>query len=169
MSIKKKIGGALLGTALGAALIGGGTFALFTDTATNEGNSFATGNLSIKDITGGDGRAAFNVTNMAPGDTGNGTFKIENNGDYDVWVGIDSAEDTGGLADVLELTVPGGAVHIPKGEAREFTISYEMDLDAGNEYQNQTATVDVEFKAVQYKNNINVTNDGPKSWNEDAN
>jgi spore coat-associated protein N len=175
VDIKKKIGGALMGTALGAALIGGGTFALFTSSATNEGNAAETGTLTIADITGGNGSAAFNVTNMAPGDSGTGTVTIQNTGSLDAWVAIDSATETGDLAPALNVTTDSTPVIIKSGQTASFTVDYELPIGTGNEFQGKTATLDVNFKAVQSKNNGDANDNGvadsgeaPTSWNEDA-
>ncbi|WP_423800235.1 TasA family protein [Neobacillus sp. SAB-20_R2A] len=74
MSLKKKIGGAILSTALGATLIGGGTFAIFTSSASNTNNTFAAGTLTINlDQQDPTGAGYFTVNNMAPGDK-NGVF-----------------------------------------------------------------------------------------------
>ncbi|GHH98290.1 TasA family protein [Neobacillus kokaensis] len=176
MSIKKKIGGALLGTALGAALVGGGTFALFTSSATNEGNTATTGTMTISDITGGDGKAAFTVTNMAPGDSGKGTVTIKNNGTLDAWVAIESATDTGDLAPALNVTANSAPVLIPAKGTTTFDVNYDLPKSTGNAFQGKSAQLDVVFKAVQAKNNLNDPNgdgdtsdaNGPISWNENA-
>lgn len=178
MSLKKKMGAALFTTAMGAALIGGGTFALFTSQATNDGNTAQAGTLSISDITGplGDGSAAFTVSNMAPGDTGTATVTIKNNGSLDAWVAIDSAIDTGDLAPVLDITAPTAAVIIPAGQSAPFIVNYSLQRGAGNEYQGDSAALDIKFKAVQSKNNLNDPNgdgdtsdaNGPASWNENG-
>jgi spore coat-associated protein N len=76
MSIKKKLGLGVGSLALGAALIGGGTFAYFNDTESSTGNTFAAGTIELTpDLPGG---AIFNVANAKPGatfDTGVGTLK----------------------------------------------------------------------------------------------
>jgi predicted ribosomally synthesized peptide with SipW-like signal peptide len=99
-ALKGKFGLALASTALGAALIGGGTFALFTSETSNEGNTFTAGTLEIQDVTGG---SAFSLTqyfqNLAPGDSENGAIKIKNNGTLDAWVKI-SGVDTDGDGDI---------------------------------------------------------------------
>lgn len=175
MSLKKKMGAAMLTTAMGAALIGGGTFALFTADATNAGNTVTTGTLTLQDITNGNGSAAFTVTNMAPGDNGNATVKIKNTGSLDAWVAIDSAADTGDLAPVLDVTTPTAPVIIKAGESADFTVNYSLQRSAGNEYQGKSAALDVKFKAVQSKNNGDTNGNGaadageaPGSWNENG-
>jgi spore coat-associated protein N len=163
MGIKKRLAGAALAAGIGVAAISGGTFALFTSSATNDANTFAAGTLTIEDITGGNGSAAFTVTNMAPGDSGNGTVKIKNSGSLDAWVAIDTANDTGDLAPALNITADTTAVLIPAGEEADFTVNYDLPLATGNEYQGKSAQLDVVFKAVQAKNNT--TNGAPISWN----
>ncbi len=48
MSIKKKLGLGIASMALGAALVGGGTFAYFNDTESSTGNTFAAGTIELK-------------------------------------------------------------------------------------------------------------------------
>ncbi|QQK81635.1 hypothetical protein HUG20_18080 [Salicibibacter cibi] len=73
--MRKKLLGAIGTLALAALLIGAGTFALFTDRATNAGNTFAAGTLSIEDITNGDGSAAIELGGLAPGDNTSGQIE----------------------------------------------------------------------------------------------
>lgn len=158
MNKTKKLLMAMGTMALAAMLIGAGTFALFTAEATNEGNTFATGTLTIEDITNGDGSAAFNVRNMAPGDSGEGTIIIKNTGSLDAWVKVDSVDTEGALFEgdnPLELNYDGGTIEIKAGDSEEFEVNYEFPVDAGNEYQGASGEATFNFTAVQTKNNPN--------------
>ncbi|QQE74838.1 SipW-dependent-type signal peptide-containing protein [Brevibacillus composti] len=170
LGLKGKFGMALASTALGAALIGGGTFALFSDTAANEGNTFTAGTLTIEDVTGG---AAFDYTvyfdNLAPGDSENEQLTIRNTGSLDAWVAIDTdnTTTTGALFEgdtPLTLTLDGDTVLIPAGGEATFDVSYNFPLEAGNEYQEATGTASIAIKAVQARNNTNAAGDGPTAW-----
>jgi spore coat-associated protein N len=167
MSIKKKMGAALVSTALGAALIGGGTFALFTSTDSNTGNTFTAGTVSID----ADNDAVFASTdvtfnNMAPGDSGEKTITVTNKGTLDAWVAIDEITTTGlaGSPNIfaeggLKLTKDSKIVKVAaNGGTATFTVDYEFPSSAGNNFQGAKGTAEIKFKAVQARNNGNDTN-----------
>lgn len=176
--MKKKIALAMISTAMGAALVGAGSFALFTDSATNAGNNFTAGTVDITDVTGG---AALSTTafigNLAPGDAENATLTIRNDGSLDAWVRISSATNNGngnfgdGVGDLFEGPTPltisydGGAVLVPAGGQTTFNVGYSFPLAAGNDYQGDTGSVTFNVDAVQARNNTNVGNTGPIAWN----
>lgn len=178
MSLKKKMGAALATTALGAALIGGGTFALFTADATNAGNEFQATTVAISDATGAGALSATSyIKDLAPGDHEDGVLKVKNDGKTDVWVKIKDISTNkddianNGIGDLFEGAKPLSisyqttAVKIPKGETKEFTVGYSFPLEAGNEYQGDTGNVTFNIQAVQTRNNTNAAGDGPNSWN----
>lgn len=153
---KKKLLMAMGTMAIAAMLISAGTFALFTAEAVNEGNTFATGTLTIEDITNGNGSAAFKVANMAPGDKGNGELTIKNTGSLDAWVKVDSVDTEGALFsgdNPIELKYSSDTVEVKSGESQVFKVSYQFPLAAGNEYQGKDGSATFNFKAVQSKNN----------------
>lgn len=165
MSLKKKMGAALATTALGAALIGGGTFALFTSSASNSGNTFAAGTVHIS-LNNPDGTKYFNISNMAPGDSGSNTVTVTNDGTLDLR--YDIAESlTGALAsgdNPLQVTIkdkdgnvitPGAANNrvLAAGASETLTVEYALPKDAGNEYQSQSASLGLTMNAEQTKNN----------------
>lgn len=79
MSIKKKIGMGVASAALGIALVGGGTFAYFSDT--EETNStFAAGTLDLSV----DPTTIVDVSNIKPGDTIVREFVLSNDGSLDI-------------------------------------------------------------------------------------
>ncbi len=91
MGLKTKLAMALISSAAGAAMIAGGSFALFSDTTTNSGNTFTAGTVTITDNTAAG--AIFNgdalVGNLAPGDSGStGSLSVTNSGTLDEWVGL---------------------------------------------------------------------------------
>lgn len=177
MSIKKKLGGAILTTALGATLIGGGTFALFHSSAENAGNTFTAGTLKISDITGG---AVFkdsvNIGNLAPGDKDTKTLTIQNDGNLDAWVKIDSFttnadnNPNNNIGDLFEgahkvkVTYDSAPVLVPAHSAHKFNVAYNFPVIAGDEYQGKTGQVTFNVKAVQARNNTNNADNGPVSW-----
>ena|SRR5690606_2641094 len=169
MSIKKKIGGAIMATALGAALIGGGSYALFTDTAVNAGNTFTTGGVTIDDV-----NTTFTATqyfdNLAPGDSESWTVTIKNTDTLAAWVkvadnGYTTSGDLFGGTNPLQIADNNEVFKLEPGEEKEFTFTYNFPLAAGNEYQDKTGTLDITFIAVQARNNTNSADNGPESWN----
>src|SRR5690606_15344445 len=79
MSIKKKLGMGIASAALGIALVGGGTFAYFSDTEVSE-NTFAAGTLDLAV----NPSVIIDVDNLKPGDVMVREFLLENNGTLDI-------------------------------------------------------------------------------------
>ncbi|RST72737.1 cell division protein FtsN [Siminovitchia acidinfaciens] len=79
MSMKKKFGMGMMSVALGAALIGGGTYAYFSDTETSQ-NTFAAGTLDLSLSP----TEIINVKDMAPGDSFLRDFELGNGGTLDI-------------------------------------------------------------------------------------
>jgi|SRR5690606_14191128 len=169
MSIKKKIGGAIMATALGAALIGGGSYALFTAEAVNSGNTFTTGGVTIEDVTGGPAiEATLYYANLAPGDSEEYTVTIKNTDTLDAWVKVSDYTKTGALFEgATPLVIPANTqeIYIPAGEERTFDFSYNFPLAADNTYQGAQGELTIHFQAVQAKNNTKSDNSGPINWN----
>src|SRR5687767_285625 len=76
----KKILLSLGAAAAVAALATGGTFAVFTDQEAIGGNNIDSGSVEI-DLNDGSTDAVVTVTDMAIGDSKDGTLKVENDGD----------------------------------------------------------------------------------------
>jgi len=106
--MNKRIVTSLFVIALAAALVGGATMAWFTDSAKVEGNSFTAGTLDIE--VEGD---AFNVGNMAPGDTETTYIYVKNAGSLDMLfkAELDNEVD-GGLKSALNVKVTGRPAEI---------------------------------------------------------
>ncbi|MCE3198414.1 TasA family protein [Paenibacillus sonchi] len=79
MGIKKTLGLGIASAALGLSLIGGGTFAYFSDTATSTA-TFAAGTLDLNS----DPSVIVDIQNLKPGDTVTKTFKLKNDGTLDI-------------------------------------------------------------------------------------
>ncbi|WP_458413561.1 CalY family protein [Schinkia sp. CFF1] len=79
MSIKKKLGLGIASAALGLSLIGGGTFAYFSDSATASAK-FTAGTLDLSV----DPTVIIDVDNIKPGDTMLRSFDIVNGGSLDI-------------------------------------------------------------------------------------
>lgn len=79
MNLKKRFALTLASVGLGAALVGGGTFAYFNDTA-EVNNTFAAGKLDLSV----NPSVAFDITNLKPGDYMVRYFEISNSGTLDI-------------------------------------------------------------------------------------
>ncbi|WP_100010389.1 TasA family protein [Lentibacillus sediminis] len=79
MGIKKKLGMGVATAILGLSLVGGGTFAYFSDAETVD-NTFAAGTLDL----GVDPTIAFDIDNLKPGDTMIRSFKMTNEGSLNI-------------------------------------------------------------------------------------
>lgn len=80
MNLKKKLAMGIATGALAVSLIGGGTYAYFSDVAISENNTFAAGTLDLAV----NPETIINVSNLKPGDWMNRTFHLENNGTLDI-------------------------------------------------------------------------------------
>ncbi|MBT2598949.1 MULTISPECIES: CalY family protein [unclassified Oceanobacillus] len=79
MDIKKKLGTGIASAVLGLTLIGGGTYAYFSDSVTTN-NTFAAGTIDL----GVDPTEIISVDNIKPGDVITRDFELQNNGTIDV-------------------------------------------------------------------------------------
>lgn len=79
MGIKKTLGFGVATAALGLTLIGGGTFAYFSDSVETTG-TFAAGTLDLN----ADPTAIIDVGNLKPGDSATRTFQLVNDGTLDI-------------------------------------------------------------------------------------
>ncbi|AAS40319.1 MULTISPECIES: TasA family protein [Bacillus] len=79
MTLKKKLGMGIASAVLGAALVGGGTFAYFSDKEVSN-NTFASGTLDLAL----NPSTIVKVDNLKPGDTIEKEFKLENKGTLDI-------------------------------------------------------------------------------------
>ncbi|CAM4120459.1 cell division protein FtsN [Bacillus manliponensis] len=75
MTLKKKLGMGVASAALGLSLIGGGTFAFFSDKAETN-NTFAAGTLDLNV----DPQVLVDLDNLKPGDTVKREFLLKNDG-----------------------------------------------------------------------------------------
>lgn len=181
MGLKSKLFMAVATSAAGATMIAGGTFAMFTDTSANTGNTFTAGTVVVDATQGGTPVfASDNLTfnNMAPGDSGNTTIKVMNTGTLGEWVKINSINTTGNLFDATttstdtvngqtqtannyplaltpnaDLTSGQTGYFIPAGGSTTIQLNYAFPLNAGNYYQGQTGTATINVEAVQARNN----------------
>ncbi|GGB48594.1 cell division protein FtsN [Virgibacillus dakarensis] len=79
MGIKKQLGIGILSATLGLTMIGGGTYAYFSDDEVTQ-NTFAAGTLDLT----AEPTEIINLDNIKPGDHMVRTFELQNNGTLDI-------------------------------------------------------------------------------------
>jgi spore coat-associated protein N len=79
MGIKQKLGLGVASAVLGVSLIGGGTYAYFSDTADTSG-TFASGTIELN----ANPTTIIDVKNIKPGDTMLRSFELKNDGTLDI-------------------------------------------------------------------------------------
>lgn len=147
------------------------TYALITYRVGVKDNFFQTGNVDI-DLNGGNPVIRENEFLFEPGMTVIKDFYIKNNSSWSVYYKLYFEDVSGGLKDVLEISVYDGEELLIKGHAkdlsrRQVTMSEELAAGAkkdltihfhfpeleGNEVQEQTLAFKLSADAVQTKNN----------------
>ncbi|GLV13115.1 hypothetical protein Heshes_07990 [Alicyclobacillus hesperidum] len=99
MGLKTKLAMAMATSAAGAAMIAGGSFAMFTAQASNTGNTFTAGNLNLNLSKWQTAQStSLSFTQMAPGDQGQDSFTVSNTGNLDEYVGLSTVEQANGSA-----------------------------------------------------------------------
>ncbi|WP_368298255.1 CalY family protein [Cytobacillus firmus] len=79
MNLKKKLGMGIASAALGISLVGGGTFAYFSDSVDTT-SKFAAGTLDLNAAP----TTIIDVANIKPGDWMNRSFQLKNDGSLDI-------------------------------------------------------------------------------------
>lgn len=85
MGLKQKLGMGIISAVIGIGLIGGGTYAYFSDSAETD-NTFAAGTMDLQfNGPSGDGEnVIFDLDNIKPGDAEQQTFNLKNDGTLDI-------------------------------------------------------------------------------------
>ncbi|QSO47295.1 TasA family protein [Alicyclobacillus mengziensis] len=177
MGMKSKVAMAVLSSAAGAAMIAGGTFALFTAQTSNTGNTFTAGTVAIQDYTGGP-VASHTVyfNSLAPGDSGTLVMTVKNTGSLKAWVKIDSdltihsesgALFTGDYPLYMNLQSQS-PVTVDPGQTVQLRVPWSFPVEAGNYYQGTHGWFNLVVDAVQYRNNTaaNFINTGSQSGDQ---
>ncbi len=154
------------------------TFAIVYSMVSVESNLFTTGILQIN-LNDGNPIITQDEHLMEPGATVKKDFFIENQSTCDVYYKLYFQNVSGGLADVLIVTIYDGDTVIAEGtpseltrdnvtaaeaalsigEKKELQISFHFPENAGNSAQDQTLSFDFAADAVQTKNNPDKTFD----------
>lgn len=158
-----------LSALLAASAIAVGSGADFVSTSVNTTNAFTAGTLTQTNSKAN--AAIFNISNMKPGDTVNGTVTITNSGTLPSTFKLtEAATNNFATASVLQLTITQNGVQAPvwsgtlgnltaagpislgqfaAGEARTYTFSVNLIQAATNAEQGKTATATYTWDAIQ--------------------
>lgn len=170
----KKLTGGIIAIIVLAICLCITTFALVYATVTVENNLFHTGEVKIN-LNDGQPVIQEHEFIFEPGMTVVKSFFIENNSTWDVYYRIYLENISGGLADVLEITIKDGDRILYSGTAnelarknviaaddtlkigqrRDLTIVFHYPEISGNETQSLDLTFNLCAEATQTKNNPN--------------
>lgn len=148
------------------------TLALVYVTESAENNSFETGSIGIN-LNDGQAVIAVDEFIFEPGVTVEKDFFVENTGTDGIYYKLYFKDVSGGLADIIDVTLKDGekilasgklseltedAVNaadeiLAEGEKKELKIFFRFPEDAGNSFQNEGLSFAFYAKAVQSKNN----------------
>lgn len=163
--MKKNVVVSMLIIALAAALLGGATFAWFTDSK-EVSATFTTGTI----ILGEDIATPLRISDMAPNDTTKWKITIANKGTLDLYYRL-CFSGSGDLAEVLHVNIDGedkgtlkkiitdgyifdeATMRINAGDdSHTLAIAFHLPADTGNEYQNGKFDGYLTVEATQAKN-----------------
>ena len=170
----KKLTGGIIAIIALAVCLAITTFALVYASVSVENNLFHTGNVKIN-LNDGQPVIQKHEFIFEPGMTVIKDFFIENESTWDVYYRIYLDDVSGGLADVLTVTIKDGdktlysgtANELTKqyitaaddtlkiGQRRDLTVYFHFPEDKGNEAQNLDLTFTLCAEAIQTKNNPN--------------
>lgn len=170
----KKLTGGIIAVIALALCLSLTTFALVWESVSVENNLFSTGKVEIN-LNDGKPIIHENEFLFEPGMTVKKDFFIENQSTWSVFYKIYFDSLSGGLADVLEITVKDGDRTLYNGTAAELnrqnvaaaddilqrgqrknlTMYFHFPNDKGNETQNLDLSFSVCAEATQTKNNPN--------------
>ena len=170
----KKLTGGIIAIIILAICLAVTTFALVYATVSVENNLFHTGEVKIN-LNDGEPVIREHEFIFEPGMTVIKDFFIENESTWDVYYKIYFDDVSGGLADVLEVTIKDGDKTLYSGtaneltrqnviaaddtlkigERRDLTVVFHYPESSGNETQNLDLTFTMCAEATQTKNNPN--------------
>lgn len=150
-----------------SSLVGGATFAVFTDEDSNTANTFTAGTLDINVNEVVDNKVSF--SNLAPGDSGTtDAFTVSNDGTLELRFDIKQTltgslvkeNDDKDLAVTLQEQTDGTWANVSStedivlapDELKTYRLSYSFPLAADDTYQGGTASYQVTFNAEQTRN-----------------
>ena len=161
--MKSRIFMSMLVIALAAALVGGATMSIFTAQGETNEETYAAGTVKI---VAGD-QTFYEIDtlkNMAPGDTINGEFVVENTGSLPLWFQVTAVteEVEGSENNYLfggsypaEVTIADYDNELDPEKDTTIGFSVHLPLQAGNEYQGAQGQLKFLVNAEQSAHNAN--------------
>jgi predicted ribosomally synthesized peptide with SipW-like signal peptide len=129
-SNRKKLLFTLVVVIIAVAAISLQTWANFSSTTTNPGNSFAAGTVVLADNDAGS--AMFNLSNLKPTDSSTSCIKVSYTGSLPASVRLYGTTGGTGLDAFLDLKVTRGTSSDPFGDCTNFTADATDYIGAGN-------------------------------------
>jgi spore coat-associated protein N len=155
----------LMTLVLVCSLVGGGVYAYFSDVETSTGNTFTAGTLDLNLDGDNTNVVKFSVGNVAPGESGNGTWTVANVGTIDGYLDLESisvTEGTGTSTDP-ELADEGGPDTAQLGNYLMTHIFIDTNNDGGWDagetdiFGTNAAPVAINTIAASYALNLSLT------------
>jgi len=159
--MKSRILVSMLVIALAAALVGGATMSIFKAEGETDEVTYAAGTVKIKA-----GNQTFyeidTLENMAPGDTIEGEFKVENTGSLPLWFQVTAVTEEvegsenkylfGGETPAKVTIAQYNNIIEPDDEETTISFSVHLPIDADNEYQGAKGNLKFKIHAEQLAN-----------------
>lgn len=141
-----KMAMSILVIAVALAMVGMGTFAIFSDSETSTGNTFAAGSLDIET-----GTATWTTDpgqmNMYPGDSQEFTLQLNNVGSLPLNWTATASIDNETCFDVSVVTPSSGTLAVSGSTTVSATVS--MDSSIGNSCMLATGSLTIDVNATQ--------------------
>ncbi|WP_083523467.1 TasA family protein [Methanofollis ethanolicus] len=159
--MKSRVLYGVMGIALVALFIGGGTYAYFSDTETSTGNTFSAGTLNLS--VGSDSTLPFAFDNLKPGDTGvlADPWRINNTGTIAGNLTITCGEiinNENGLTEPEEsVDFTGGVLEGELGA--NLTVAFWIDSNANNTLDTGDYYLRVDGDRIEFNNEENALPD----------
>ncbi len=131
----KRILYSVLSIAALAVLVGGATFAYFSDTETSNGNTFTAGTLDLLVDGSNNNVVKFNVTNMRPGNQPKASYLLHNNGTLKGYLDLENISVTNNENSCVEPEVEAGDTTcgtVGDGELQD-VVNLRLFIDYGGD------------------------------------
>ena len=128
----KKILGLGVVALLVMALVGGGTWAYFSDVETSTGNVLTAGTLDLNLDGGNTNVVKFTVSNLKPGDSDNGTWTVRNVGSLTGYLDLESCNITESVGTSTDSELVDEPTHADTTQLGNY-LKVHMFVDADND------------------------------------
>jgi len=134
MNIRKyaKVAAIPAGLLVSGLVVAQTSSAAFTAQTTTEENSWSSGKVTLTNDHAA--KAVFNADKIVPGDSDSQTVEVTYDGDVEAGIklfAVDTADDTGALAEALQLTITQGATQVYTGSLADFATKTSSATGVG--------------------------------------